>query len=440
MAVSTTPNDIDIVATRRALERAWERSDRLFALLAESAILAQPIPLRQPFLFYLGHFPAFAWNTLGRRVLGQAALNDSFEQLFERGIDPVRIDAYVPASTWPARQEVEAYRDQVRSALRSALESSGFPRSGHEIVRMVLEHELMHQETLLYMIHQLPFDQKQRPSGHPPLPKGRGTAERRVRVPGGRVIVGAMRGSIPFGWDNEFPTSLVEVSEFEIDATPVRQSEFLRFVEAGGYEERRWWDEEGWTSRTRRRIQHPLFWERTQRGWICRTLFESVLLDEVAEWPVYVSAAEAAAYARWKGGRLPTEPEFHQAAYSAHPPSVRPWPWGAAPPTNHRGSFDFNAWSPTPVGSHPAGASEWGVLELVGNGWEWTESAFAPFEGFERMAAYPGYSADFFDGQHLVLLGASWATDAQLIRRSFRNWFQPNYPYVFAKFRCVYPN
>jgi len=440
MAVSTTPNDIDIAATRRALERAWERSDRLFALLAESAILAQPIPLRQPFLFYLGHFPAFAWNTLGRRVLGQAALNGSFEQLFERGIDPMGIDAYVPTTTWPARQEVETYRDQVRSALRSALGGSAFPRSGHEIVRMVLEHELMHQETLLYMIHQLPFDQKQRPSGHPPLPKGRGTAERRVRVPGGRVILGATRGSIPFGWDNEFPTSLAEVSEFEIDATPVRQTEFLRFVEGGGYEERRWWDEEEWASRTRRRIQHPLFWERTQRGWICRTMFESVPLEEVGDWPAYVSAAEAAAYARWKGGRLPTEAEFHQAAYSAHPPSVRPWPWGHAPPTTDRGSFDFNAWSPTPVGSHPAGASEWGVLELVGNGWEWTGSAFAPFEGFERMAAYPGYSADFFDGQHLVLLGASWATDAQLIRRSFRNWFQPNYPYVFAKFRCVYPN
>jgi formylglycine-generating enzyme required for sulfatase activity len=56
------------------------------------------------------------------------------------------------------------------------------------------------------------------------------------------------------------------------------------------------------------------------------------------------------------------------------------------------------------------------------------------------MAAYPGYSADFFDGQRLVLLGASWATDAQLLRRSFRNWFQPNYPYVFAKFRCAYRN
>ena len=440
MAMSAVVDVSDVAPTRSALERAWERSDRLFDLLAEDAMLAQPIPLRQPFVFYLGHLPAFAWNSLGRRVLGQPALNSSFEQLFERGIDPVGVDAYVPANSWPAWQEVEAYRDHVRTALRSALEDAAFPRSGEEVLRMVFEHELMHQETLLYMMQQLPFDQKRRPSDHPPLPRGDGAGAGRVGVPGGQVILGTARGSIPFGWDNEFPTCPVEVSEFEIDATPVRQSEFLRFVKAGGYEERRWWDDKGWTWRIRRAMSHPLFWERAARGWVCRTLFEEVPLEDVSDWPVYVSWAEAAAYARWRGGRLPTEAEFHRAAYGSDSPSVRPFPWGAAPPSTERGTFGFNTWSPTPVGSHPAGASERDVLELVGNGWEWTGSAFAPFEGFERMASYPAYSADFFDGQHFVLLGASWATDAQLIRRSFRNWFQPNYPYVFAKFRCVYPN
>jgi formylglycine-generating enzyme required for sulfatase activity len=89
------------------------------------------------------------------------------------------------------------------------------------------------------------------------------------------------------------------------------------------------------------------------------------------------------------------------------------------------------------VGSHPAGASAWSVQELVGNGWEWTRTPFAPFPGFEPLPRYPGYSADFFDGAHFVLRGGSWATDATLLRPSFRNWFQPHYPYVFAKFRCV---
>jgi formylglycine-generating enzyme required for sulfatase activity len=94
-----------------------------------------------------------------------------------------------------------------------------------------------------------------------------------------------------------------------------------------------------------------------------------------------------------------------------------------------------------PVGSNPAGASRWGVHELVGNGWEWTDTAFAPFPGFEPyMSGYPDYSEDFFDGKHFVLKGASWATATELIRPSFRNWYQAHYPYVFAKFRCVSSN
>ncbi len=89
------------------------------------------------------------------------------------------------------------------------------------------------------------------------------------------------------------------------------------------------------------------------------------------------------------------------------------------------------------MGSRPLGASAWGVQDLVGNGWEWTSSVFGPFPGFEPMASYPEYSADFFDGQHYVIKGASPATARELVRRSFRNWFRPNYPFVYAKFRTA---
>jgi formylglycine-generating enzyme required for sulfatase activity len=117
--------------------------------------------------------------------------------------------------------------------------------------------------------------------------------------------------------------------------------------------------------------------------------------------------------------------------------SRRRWPWGDEPPDARRANVGFGCGSPTPVGCRPDGASAWGVLELLGNGWEWTGTPFAPFPGFEAMAGYPGYSADFFDDAHFVLLGGSWATDEALLRPSFRNWFQPHYPYVFSKFRCA---
>jgi formylglycine-generating enzyme required for sulfatase activity len=132
-----------------------------------------------------------------------------------------------------------------------------------------------------------------------------------------------------------------------------------------------------------------------------------------------------------------TEPEFHRAAYGTPDGLERPQPWGNATPSSEHGNFGFDHWDPVPVGTYPAGASEWGVHELVGNGWEWTSTVFAPLPGFTRMVSYPGYSADFFDGDHYVMKGASAVTSRELIRRSFRNWFRPNYPYVYAKFRLA---
>ena len=154
-------------------------------------------------------------------------------------------------------------------------------------------------------------------------------------------------------------------------------------------------------------------------------------------WPVYVSHAEASAYARWKGRRLPTEAEYHRAAYGTPEGPERAHPWGEAPPDATRGHFDFAGADPVPVGSFPKGASAWGVRDLVGNGWEWTSTVFAPFPGFQPMPSYPQYSADFFDGKHYVMKGASPVTAKELIRRSFRNWFRPTYPYVYAKFRTA---
>jgi formylglycine-generating enzyme required for sulfatase activity len=165
-------------------------------------------------------------------------------------------------------------------------------------------------------------------------------------------------------------------------------------------------------------------------------MFENIPLP--AAWPVYVSGEEAAAFARWRGRRLPTEAEYHRAAFGTPGHQERAFPWGDASPDSTRGNFDFSSWEPVPAGARPLGASAWGVHDLAGNGWEWTSTVFAPLPGFEPMASYPEYSADFFDGQHFVLKGASPATARELVRRSFRNWFRPNYPYVYAKFRTAF--
>src|SRR5204863_5070083 len=134
-------------------------------------------------------------------------------------------------------------------------------------------------------------------------------------------------------------------------------------------------------------------------GWSWRGMFELIPLP--LAWPVYVSQAEAAAYAKWLGARLPSEAEYQRAAYGSPDGSPRAHPWGADAPSAAHGVFDFTSWDPEPAGSHPAGASAWGIQDLVGNGWEWTRSVFEPFAGFRPLPSYPEYSVDFFDHGHV---------------------------------------
>ena len=157
---------------------------------------------------------------------------------------------------------------------------------------------------------------------------------------------------------------------------------YLEFVDAGGYRDPQWWSSGDWAWLQRDAVTHPLFWEADGDGWQWRGMFDLIPLPPA--WPVYVSQAEASAYARWRGARLPTEAEFQRAAYGS-PAGERVHPWGDAEADATRGVFDFSSWDPETAGSHPPGASAWGVEDLVGNGWEWTGSVFAPFDGFAPL-------------------------------------------------------
>lgn len=441
---------MDVEPTRERFRQVWQRTDEIFSLLAPESVLARPIALRHPFIFYVGHLPAFAWNHVCGGVLERRSPAPDFDEMFSRGIDPDVDDPSrchdhptVPAR-WPDLKDVLAYRDRVRAEVLGAVDTvaerasqSVMARDGR-VLAMVVEHELMHQETLLYMIQRLQPDATLRPPWLPELTLGEARPGGTVTVPPGPAVLGAAFDDLDFGWDNEFPHTVATVPGFRIDATPVTNADFLSFVEQGGYERPELWRDEDRAWLQRDAVRHPPVWERRDGCWEYRTVLGRVPLERVAGWPVYVSQAEARAYARWRGGRLPSEAEFHRAAYGGPDGDERPYPWGAAGPTAAHGNFGFEGWAPTPVGTHPAGASAWGVHDLVGDGWEWTETPFDGFPGFEPyIPGYPGYSADFFDGCHYVLKGASWATDRALIRRSFRNWFQARYPYVFAKFRCV---
>jgi ergothioneine biosynthesis protein EgtB len=434
--------------------RNRERSRALFDLLSDDAFYSQPIALRHPIVFYAGHLPAFSFNTLVKRGLGCPGIDERLETLFARGIDPspdaptttaqpgdtATLEGRATLAGWPGRAEVDQFAAEADRRVIDALEHGDVERPGHPLldradaVFTILEHEAMHQETLLYMWQRLPLAQKNRPAEYRPVLDAPSPSFEWVEVPAGRATLGVDRDQISFGWDNELPSSCADVPSFAIARHDVTNAQFLEFVNQGGYEDERWWTVEDRKWIQREGVRHPLFWERDQQGWMWRGMFDRVKLP--LSWPVYVSHAEATAYARWSGARLPTEAEYQRAAFGS-PVGERLHPWGDEPPADAHGVFDFSSWDPEPAGTHARGASAWGVEDLVGNGWEWTSTTFAPFPGFRAMASYPEYSADFFDGDHFVMKGASTATARELIRPTFRNWFRAHYPYVYATFRCA---
>ncbi|MBV8531878.1 MAG: SUMF1/EgtB/PvdO family nonheme iron enzyme, partial [Candidatus Eremiobacteraeota bacterium] len=338
--------------------RNRERTASIFAMIADEAFYDRPIPLRHPFAFYEGHVPAFSFFTLNERSLGEAPVDPQLERLFERGIDPGTIEEAKAhdRADWPDRASVASFAarcdERVLDALASGrIEDPKNPRLVRgQAAYAILEHEAMHQETLCYIIHQLAHGRKhgiaQRHEDHAissnPL----------LGVAAGSATLGAAPDEIPFGWDNEFGRTEVAVSAFEVNAYPVTNGAWLRFVADGG--------------------PVPEFWQQRDGAWHLRLLFEDIPLP--LSWPVYVSHRQAAAYARWAGMRLPSEPEYHRAAFGTPEGAERPFPWGNEAPAARHGNFGFERFDPEPVDSHPAGISAWGVADLVGNGWEWTST------------------------------------------------------------------
>ncbi len=424
------------------LQQARAETDLLFQQLKPEFLYERPIPERHRIVFYVGHLEAFDWNLLGERVLGRTSLHSEFDNLFAFGIDPV--DGGLPSdqpSDWPSLAQVRDYVSQARQALDEGLAGALSQLRGQEkvsanqLLQVAIEHRLMHAETLAYMLHQLPFDNKVRKPRLPELVM-RPVKPRMIEIPAGEATLGlSRRDANIFGWDNEYEAHTVAVPAFSIDQYEVTNREYLQFINAGGYENQSLWGEADWKWKTQQSISHPVFWNRVDGEWQYRTMFESVPLPP--DWPVYVSHAEASAYARWAGKALPNEAQWHRAAYGTPEGTERPYPWGADPPDPRFGNFDFDSWDPTPVGAYLQGRSAFGVSDMVGNGWEWTSTVFGPFPGFQPFEFYPGYSANFFDGEHYVMKGGSARTASSMLRRSFRNWFQPHYQYVYAGFRCV---
>lgn len=388
--------DSGLRALAGELHAARAQTDSLFRLIAPETLYARPVAERHRLIFYLGHFDAFDWNILARRALSVPSFHPEFDRLFERGIDPAPGEA--PADSphdWPREPEVRQYNAKTRAWIDEHLEVFD-----PWVLQMAIEHRQMHAETFAYLLHNLPYAAKHGPAvSHettrpaPPNPL--------LDIDAGSARLGQTQRR--FGWDNEFLAHDVSIPAFRISKFKISNGEYLEFVRAGG--------------------PAPHFWACQNGRWLYRGMFAQFPLP--LDWPVWVTWQQASAYAAWRGLQIPTEAQFQRAAsLSAHDAA--------------RDNYGYQRWDPVPV-DNGADPNTSAPSQMTGNGWEWTRDLFAPFDGFAPHPLYLGYSADFFDGAHYVMKGASPRTAALFTRPSFRNWFRSDYPYMYAAFRLVEP-
>lgn len=417
--------DVRAYSTAQRMEEARAATMRLFAIVADETDLRRPpAPGFRPLLWHRGHIGAYEDYWLLQKSRGDAAMSPEFQRIF----DPINTPAD-DARNLPPLDEIDGYLAEVRRQSFAWLDE---PRGAADTATfaLVLEHELQHQETLLYLLHLLDPEYKRRPnriveSGRPDLAATNG----RVRVPAGSFEMGARNGS--FSYDNERPAHRVDVSSFRVDRTLVTNAQYMGFVDSGGYTTPEYWTDKGWAWLESESIEHPHSWIAGRR-WKVRGLFEHREMDPSE--PVWgVSWYEADAYARWAGRRLPTEIEWEFAARGT---KSLVYPWGDDEPRPEYGNFDNPLGGPTPVGGYPDGASPFGLLDATGNVWEWTSSAFEGYPDF-RVDPYPEYSELWFDGDHRVARGGSWATRPPILRASFRNFFRRAFRIGFIGIRLA---
>lgn len=307
-------------------------------------------------------------------------------------------------------------------------------------IELANQHEMQHQELLIYDLQHYfqRFDDAEdnyqprinkRPNNIDNLAVEPGM----VKIPGGLYELG-FSGS-DFCYDNEVPEHKTYLNAYEIDTYPVTNKQFMAFIDAGGYEDYRFWLSDGWDIVNEKKWDAPLYWQKIEGYWYKKDFggLNKISPDE----PVTnVSYYEADAYSKWAGKRIPTEAEWEKAAsWNEDLEKKTIYPWGDELPSDHNANLleSWN-WAPCQIGSYPQGKSYYGCHQMLGDVWEWTSSEYALYPGFRSK--FSEYTDKWAINQK-VLRGGSFATPRSQIRNSYRNYFKPHERIPFSGFRCV---
>lgn len=279
---------------------------------------------------------------------------------------------------------IDAYATRVTDAVTAKLHHT-YNNELAYFAELCLYHELMHIEAWWMAFQNLGYA--------PPHPSG---VSGNLPVPAKRLHLDAGEASLGSGmdegfiFDNEKWRHTVSVPDFDIDNIPVTEQVFAEFVDAGGYQQRSAWTDDGWAWRIANDADHPLYWKRHDGAWRVRRFDQWTPIVPNAPM-LHVNQFEAAACAIWMGRQLPASSEWLRAAAS---------------PDFHRGT-----------------------------GWEWLRDCFAPYPGF-TPDPYRDYSQPWFH-THMELRGGGPFTDPAMKRVGFRNFYLPHRRDAFAGFRTA---
>nr|WP_216670740.1 ergothioneine biosynthesis protein EgtB [Microcoleus asticus] len=405
---------------------------KLFADIDYDIFCRQAHPDFSPVGWHLGHIAYTEDLWLLQRCAGLKPVFPEYHQLFAADILPKKQRVFLP--TLP---EVELYLDAVRKKVLDYLEVAPIDEQ-ERLWRFIIQHESQHCETVAFVLQM----QRKREEGRGKKEEGRGKKEEGrlisnyrlpitdyqlpitdspvIEIPGGEFYMGSDAAE---ALDNERSRHLCYLEAYSIDRYPVTCRQYRDFMESGGYQNPDWWSPDGWKWLQVEAVSRPLYWSEN---------------PAFHNHPVCgVSWYEAEAYCNFTDKRLPSEAEWEKAAsWDATNQKNRIYPWGEEQPNGSLCNHGNNIANTSPVDAFPKGASAAGCCDMLGNVWEWTASTFDAYPGFESYP-YRGYSQVYFDGEHRVLKGGSWATFPQALRSTFRNWYYPGVRQIIAGFRCA---
>jgi ergothioneine biosynthesis protein EgtB len=448
MAIASSNTGIaEPKSTIRLYQEVRARTMQIVAPLETEDYVIQTAEFMSPPRWHIGHTSWFFETLLQAYLPGYKIYSEDYLWYFNSYYEGFGARIERPKRGTKSRPTVKAtvaYRQHVDEQMLKLLESieqQPQAESLLSLVRLGLEHEMQHQELLVYDIKHLLVDQFDAPIK--PAPVSSSKVEGMAEFEGGLFTLGYAKAQSPksivqspnydFAFDNEKPAHQVFLQNYALDRAPVSNGDFLEFMKDGGYQIFRWWFSEGWEVVNREHWQAPLYWEQHDGQWMIRDFSGLHTAESKVNEPVcHVSFFEASAFAKWAGKRLPTEAEWEKAATLNR---AADFPWGnEAASVSHANLFENGLWLPAPIGSFPEGASASGCHQLIGDVWEWTTSDYVPYPGFK--SEFDEYNDKWFVNQK-VLRGGSFATPQLHIRATYRNFFHAHERWMTSGFRCA---